>query len=449
MSRLWALAWCAGVCARRQSPVPNATKDFEYNLVVVGDVHDDLDAVERLRDHLQRHSRRYDLLLCTGDLTSMAHSGVDSGAAATGDVLRNNGYMRRASTVAEALSSLAPLVYFVPGALDPLPLYEVVVPTKRGGAPAPSTSRNAHGVLEVVTRGLWVAGFGGSPAPFEYKEGSKKRLRVNATASPDRAPAWVAFPYDDAEFKRRQAPWRKALLKVPKGDAVLLLTHAGPDGSGTALVTGNDADGVGAPAGVRSRPLHAGSLALHDLLASPKLQDTARGPAPPPLLRVGSSREPPRAGLAPRARPRAQRERRREVRQGLRAQPGLAPLHPHLRHGDARRDAKLRRRHRHFDVARRPRGDPRRRRRVERRVAGAERALPVLRQGPPRPPRLLDRLLDRLPRLRPPPRGLGPRRRGPQAELATTQQRGVGPRRRRRRRREQPLHGAPLRKRRA
>ena len=80
MSRLWALAWCAGVCARRQSPVPNATKDFEYNLVVVGDVHDDLDAVERLRDHLQRHRRRYDLLLCTGDLTSMAHSGVDSGA---------------------------------------------------------------------------------------------------------------------------------------------------------------------------------------------------------------------------------------------------------------------------------------------------------------------------------------------------------------------------------
>ena len=38
---------------------------------------------------------------------------------------------------------------------------------------------------------------------------------------------------------------------MPQHDAVILLTHAGPDGSGTSLVTAQDADSGGAAIGLR------------------------------------------------------------------------------------------------------------------------------------------------------------------------------------------------------
>lgn len=44
----------------------NATR-IEYNVLIVGDVHDDLDAIEQLRLHFSRQSRKCHLLLCTGD----------------------------------------------------------------------------------------------------------------------------------------------------------------------------------------------------------------------------------------------------------------------------------------------------------------------------------------------------------------------------------------------
>jgi Icc-related predicted phosphoesterase len=247
----------------------NDTKTYEYNIVVVGDIHDDVDALYRLRDHLQRHSRRYDMLLCTGDLTSMAHEATSKGTAGAGDVPRSNAYMRRAAAVAEALAAMAPLAYFVPGALDPLPLYDAPA----SAAPA-NQARNAHEQVEEVTRGLWVAGLGGAPAPFEYKgdgsKSTKKRARVaNETKS------WLnGFPYDDAEFKKRQQSLRKTISKIPAGDAVLLLTHAGPDGAGTSLLAGADPDSIDDPKGIRKQPLHAGSAALHDLLAAPASQRT-------------------------------------------------------------------------------------------------------------------------------------------------------------------------------
>ena len=57
---------------------------------------------------LQRHSRRYDMLLCTGDLTSMAHEATSKGTAGAGDVPRSNAYMRRAAAVAGMCGEVAP-----------------------------------------------------------------------------------------------------------------------------------------------------------------------------------------------------------------------------------------------------------------------------------------------------------------------------------------------------
>ncbi|KAH8066508.1 hypothetical protein JL722_954 [Aureococcus anophagefferens] len=218
----------------------NDTKTYEYNIVVVGDIHDDVDALYRLRDHLQRHSRRYDMLLCTGDLTSMAHEATSKGTAGAGDVPRSNAYMRRAAAVAEALAAMAP--WRAVPALDPLPLYDAPA----SAAPA-NQARNAHEQVE---------------------ESTKKRARVaNETKS------WLnGFPYDDAEFKKRQQSLRKAISNIPAGDAVLLLTHAGPDGAGTSLLAGADPDSIDDPKGIRKQPLHAGSAALHDLLAAPCVQ---------------------------------------------------------------------------------------------------------------------------------------------------------------------------------
>ncbi|KAH8094210.1 hypothetical protein JL720_4203 [Aureococcus anophagefferens] len=244
----------------------NDTKTYEYNIVVVGDIHDDVDALYRLRDHLQRHSRRYDMLLCTGDLTSMAHEATSKGTAGAGDVPRSNAYMRRAAAAAEALAAMAPLAYFVPGALDPLPLYDAPA----SAAPA-NQARNAHEQVEEVTRGCGSRASRRAGA-FEYKgdgsKSTKKRARVaNETKS------WLnGFPYDDAEFKKRQQSLRKAISNIPAGDAVLLLTHAGPDGAGTSLLAGADPDSIDDPKGIRKQPLHAGSAALHDLLAAPCVQ---------------------------------------------------------------------------------------------------------------------------------------------------------------------------------
>lgn len=244
----------------------NSTKRYEYNIVMVGDIHDDLAAVERLRRRLRKQSRAYQMLLCTGDLTSMRHSDA-AGAAKPSSVTETNAYVRRAGKVAAALNDLAPLVYFVPGALDPLGLYDADPKRKF----PPGYPRNAHGVVEAVTEGLWVAGWGGSTAPFEFTKSGTRR-RANETAEHGWDGAWSQYPYDEREAARRQLPWRKRLLNLPAADAAILLTHAGPDGSGTTVVTGRDADSIERPGEVRARPLHAGSPALGELLAQKKAQ---------------------------------------------------------------------------------------------------------------------------------------------------------------------------------
>ena len=171
----------------------NDTKTYEYNIVVVGDIHDDVDALYRLRDHLQRHSRRYDMLLCTGDLTSMAHEATSKGTAGAGDVPRSNAYMRRAAAVAEALAAMAPLAYFVPGALDPLPLYDAPA-----SAAPPNQARNAHEQVEEVTRGLWVAGLGVTQSPYLIREA--RELRAQARSAVE-SPLRRIF-YEYAHYRR-------------------------------------------------------------------------------------------------------------------------------------------------------------------------------------------------------------------------------------------------------
>ena len=104
---------------------------------IVGDVHDDLAAIDELRSRLGRQSRKYHLLLCTGDLTTMPHGNVE-GSAKPEATPHTNAFVSKASEAARALATLAPLVYFVPGALDPLGLYEA------DARLPPGQQRNAH-----------------------------------------------------------------------------------------------------------------------------------------------------------------------------------------------------------------------------------------------------------------------------------------------------------------
>ena len=77
--------------------------------------------------------------------------------------------------------------------------------------------------------------------PFERDAHGKRRAANESTAHPWDG-GWTQFPFDEREAQRRQQPWRRKVTKVPQDDAVILLTHAGPDGSGTSLVTAKDAD---------------------------------------------------------------------------------------------------------------------------------------------------------------------------------------------------------------
>ncbi len=214
----------------------NASR-IEYNVLIVGDVHDDLAAIDELRSRLGRQSRKYHLLLCTGDLTTMPHGNVE-GSAKPEATPHTNAFVRKASEAARALATLAPLVYFVPGALDPLGLYEA------DARLPPGQPRNAHNMVEKVTSALWVAGWGGATMPFERDAHGKRRAANESTAHPWDG-GWTQFPFDEREAQRRQQPWRRKVTKVPENDAVILLTHAGPDGSGTSLVTAKDADSAG------------------------------------------------------------------------------------------------------------------------------------------------------------------------------------------------------------
>ena len=236
----------------------NATR-IEYNVLIVGDVHDDLDAIEQLRLHFSRQSRKCHLLLCTGDLTTMPHGDVE-GCAKHEATPHTNAFVRNAAKAAQALATLAPLVYFVPGALDPLGLYEAEARLP------PGQPRNAHNTVERITEKLWVGGWGGATAPFE-RDAHGKRRRANESTAHAWDGAWTQFPFDERENARRQQPWRRKVTSVPAQDAVILLTHAGPDGAGTSLVTAKDADSVERPGEVRARPLHAGSIALGEFLA--------------------------------------------------------------------------------------------------------------------------------------------------------------------------------------
>ena len=68
--------------------------------------------------------------------------------------------------------------------------------------------------------------------PFERDAHGKRRAANESTAHPWDG-GWTQFPFDEQEAQRRQQPWRRKVTKVPENDAVILLTHAGPDGSGT------------------------------------------------------------------------------------------------------------------------------------------------------------------------------------------------------------------------
>ena len=99
-------------------------------------------------------------------------------------------------------------MYFVPGALDPLGLYEA------DARLPPGQPRNAHNMVEKVTSALWVAGWGGATMPFERDAHGKRRAANESTAHPWDG-GWTQFPFDEREAQRRQQPWRRRSRRCP------------------------------------------------------------------------------------------------------------------------------------------------------------------------------------------------------------------------------------------
>ena len=86
--------------------------------LVVGDIHDAVDAISELRRTVGAWLDDIDAVVCTGDLTTMP---IDATSAAQPTVRRE--YDARAARALRALVAFGKPVYFVPGNHDPPALF--------------------------------------------------------------------------------------------------------------------------------------------------------------------------------------------------------------------------------------------------------------------------------------------------------------------------------------
>ena len=147
-----------------------------------------------------------------------------------------------AQRVLAALAGVCPRVLYVPGNHDPPAMF------------AAEDDANVHGRVLQLAPGLHVAGWGGSVQAVEAGQ-----------------VVWQPYPCPDEALPARLEHLQAAVAALPDSDRVILLTHNGPAGSSTALVTGPDPNSLTTP-GLRANDIYTGSAALRALLTAPATQ---------------------------------------------------------------------------------------------------------------------------------------------------------------------------------
>lgn len=212
----------------------------ELNVLLVGDVHDDVAAVRATRDDLRCRGldASIDLVLCTGDLTTWKPGEPEAP------------YAGPASAALRELELVKAPLRWVPGNHEPLCFFNASGGGLCGG------EANLHGRAARVARGLTVVGWGGSTAALQ-----------------DGRAVWAGWPWADEVAIGRGL--RQAVRSVLRErDDILLLLHSGPARSSTSSVTGVDPNDLDVP-GAREHPIESGSTAVRELLLAPEVQGRA------------------------------------------------------------------------------------------------------------------------------------------------------------------------------
>ena len=187
----------------------NASR-IEYNVLIVGDVHDDLAAIDELRSRFGRQSSKYHLLLCTGDLTTMPHGNVE-GSAKPEATPHTNAFVSKASGSGASLSDVGTARVFRAGGARP-------ARTVRGRRrDCPRASRGTPTTWwKKVTSALWVAGWGEPPCPLKEMRTAKDGRRTSRRRTPGTG-AGRNFPSMSGRRSGASSHGGGRVSKVPAG----------------------------------------------------------------------------------------------------------------------------------------------------------------------------------------------------------------------------------------
>ena len=121
--------------------------------LLVGDIHDDIEAVEKLRSLMVAHGamKDIDVILSPGDFTT---------APCSRDPQVQRNYEAPTDRVIAALAAFGRPLYFVGGNHDPLSLFNRTAPRVDG-------TYNVHGRTVELAPGLRLLGWGGSSSAIE------------------------------------------------------------------------------------------------------------------------------------------------------------------------------------------------------------------------------------------------------------------------------------------
>ena len=258
--------------AAAASPPPSGY-GARVTLLLVGDIHGDPkelggsdreDRMNQLRAELHASDNAFTAVLLNGDLANVPRPDAQNPEASAHWLpwiarqleMAAGGFGREHAGEDPGPSRGDRRAYYVPGNHDPPQLFDeaqTAAAAATKGCDALNSATNLHGRVTRLAPGLLIGGLGGStPARQEGEGGALTQV-------------WGGCPYNTeqeaaAVIQGKLAPAVEAALQPE--DQLLLMSHAGPDGVGTALHWRD----------VSKPPIRSGSTALTDYLRSPTAQ---------------------------------------------------------------------------------------------------------------------------------------------------------------------------------
>jgi hypothetical protein len=267
-----AVLWCAILSPARESAMPppkrarHATGSSEpepaattLRLLLVGDVHDRVDRLQQLAAELQGRegAGTIDAVLLDGDLANVPRPDAQNPQESEPWL----------AIIADQIAVMDELmserdddggkggkgkVYYVPGNHDPPQLFSAAGTEAAAalGAPGLRRGRNVHGAATELAPNLFIAGLGGStPARrggvdvwsgFPYATEAEAAAVVEDELRPAISSAVAMSPRGRGRRQQHRTDGSSEQLEDEEEEdgepQLLLLTHVGPDGAGTARV---------------------------------------------------------------------------------------------------------------------------------------------------------------------------------------------------------------------